>query len=75
MLAGGAWNMFKGEPGKTYTLYTDGNGTVLTSTFGAGGLKGKATFIRAIQLTRGAAGTSATLVQQKGRWVLRGEPR
>jgi hypothetical protein len=44
---------------------------VLTSTFGAGGLRGKSTFIRAIQLTRGGAGTSATLVQRNGRWVLR----
>jgi hypothetical protein len=66
--------VFTGQPGKTYTLYTDGNGTVLTSTFGAGGLSGKATFIRAIQLTRKGVGTSATLVQQQnGRWLLRGE--
>ncbi|KAI3423403.1 hypothetical protein D9Q98_010620, partial [Chlorella vulgaris] len=68
---GGPWKLFKGVPGKTYTLYTDGNATKLTVTFGAGGLKGKATFIRALQFSRKGVGSSATLVQVGKKWVLR----
>ena len=70
--AGGPWKLFKGQPGKTYTLYTDGTGVKLDATFGAGGFQGKATFIRAITLTRKSVGTSATLVQQGNKWVLKG---
>jgi hypothetical protein len=73
LCAGGPWKLFKGVPGKTYTLYTDGNATKLTVTFGAGGLKGKATFIRALQFSRKGVGSSATLVQVGKKWVLRGE--
>ena len=45
----------------------------LRATFGAGGYQGKATFIRAISLSRRNAGTSATLVQVGSKWVLQGE--
>ncbi|KAI3431532.1 hypothetical protein D9Q98_004582 [Chlorella vulgaris] len=52
-------------------MYTDGKGTKLSTTFAAGGYSGKATFIRAVQLTRGSLGASATLVKVNNRWVLK----
>lgn len=71
--AGGRWNFIKGVPGNSYSMYTDGKGTKLSTTFAAGGYSGKATFIRAVQLTRGSLGASATLVKVNNRWVLKGE--
>lgn len=68
------WFAFKGGAGETYTLLTAGDGSRLDGTFAAGGLKGKATFVRAITFTRGAARAKAILHKQGGKWVLTGEP-
>ncbi|KAL4428198.1 hypothetical protein ABPG75_002287 [Micractinium tetrahymenae] len=67
---GGKWDMFVGQPGQTYTLYSDGRGATLTALFGAGGPTGKATFIRAITFSRGPNRTSATLARLGASWVL-----
>ena len=72
--AGGKWNSFPGQAGRSYTLYTDGSGARLDSTFGAGGLSGKATFIRAVAFARGKARVTAGLAKTaQGKWVLQGE--
>jgi hypothetical protein len=71
--AGGRWKLFKGQPRKTYRLYSDGSGATLDATFGAGGLRGKATFIRAIAFGHGRDRVVALLQkQQGGKWLLTG---
>ncbi|KAL4443654.1 hypothetical protein ABPG75_011391 [Micractinium tetrahymenae] len=67
---GGPYDLFVGQPGQTYTLYSDGRGATLAALFGAGGPTGKATFIRAITLSRGPNRTSATLARLGASWVL-----
>ena len=46
------WFEFAGEPGATYTLLTTGDGAQLDATFEAGGLKGRATYVRALRFTQ-----------------------
>jgi hypothetical protein len=73
LFAGGRWNLFKGQPGKAYRLYSDGSGATLDATFGAGGLKGKATFVRALAFAHGKDRVTAVLQKQKnGNWLLAG---
>ncbi|KAL4433924.1 hypothetical protein ABPG75_000365 [Micractinium tetrahymenae] len=67
---GGRWDLFTGQAGRAYTLYTDGKGVRLDSTFGAGGPDGKATFIRALTFTRGLVRVTATLSKPGAAWVL-----
>lgn len=50
------WFEFAGEPGGVYTLLTTGDGAQLDATFAAGGLRGQATFVRALQLTQVGGG-------------------
>ena len=70
--ADGKWFNFKGRPGGTYNLYTDGGGARLDCTFGAGGFGGKATFVRAIKFTRGTDRVTAVLAKAGKQWVLTG---
>jgi hypothetical protein len=72
-IPGGKWNSFAGQAGKSYTLYTDGSGARLDSTFGAGGLSGKATFIRAVAFRGNARVTARLAKNAQGKWVLQGE--
>jgi hypothetical protein len=71
-VADGKWFNFKGRPGGTYNLYTDGGGARLDCTFGAGGFGGKATFVRAIKFTRGTDRVTAVLAKAGKQWVLTG---
>lgn len=64
------------ETACSFTLWEDGAGFKLTALFGAGGTDGKATFIRAITLTKtgaGAGGSTASLALVGSEWVLSGE--
>ncbi|PSC70303.1 T-RNA-binding domain, partial [Micractinium conductrix] len=67
---GGPWNLAKGQPGNTYSLYRDGQGAKLNSLFGAGGRDGTATFIRSITFLRGTNKVTASLVNIGKDWVL-----
>ena len=72
--AGARWTKFAGQPGYTYTLLSEGDGTQVDSTFEAGGLGGKATFVRALSFTRAGARVTITLTRTTaGKWLLTGE--
>lgn len=67
------WFQFDGYAGGRFNLLATGSGTRLAATFGAGGLKGRSTFVRGIQLNDGRARVKALLRKQGKRWVLVGE--
>lgn len=67
------WFFFDGQPGETFSLLSTGDGAQLNATLGAGGLRGQATFVRAIQFQQGAANVAAVVYEQAGQWRMLGE--
>lgn len=62
-------------PGYEYVLLMDGSGVKVTVRLGAGGVKGKGVFIRAIRFTQGNPllnNASASLQQVNGKWDFTG---
>lgn len=66
------WFFWDGQPGETATLLSTGDGARLDATLGAGGLKGMATFIRAVEFQQGAANVVAAVYEQGGQWRMTG---
>ena len=56
--------MFKGQPGRPATMWSDGAGFVLDVTLAAGGTGGKATFIRWARLAKRGEVTLAGFYEQ-----------
>ncbi|KAI7836940.1 hypothetical protein COHA_009189 [Chlorella ohadii] len=62
------WFFFDGQPGETVSLLSTGDGAKLDATLGAGGLRGQATFVRAIAFQQGGANVVAAVYEQGGQW-------
>ena len=66
------WFFFDGQPGETVSLLSTGDGAKLDATLGAGGLRGQATFVRAIAFQQGGANVVAAVYEQGGQWRMAG---
>lgn len=66
------WFFWDGQPGETASLLSTGGGARLDATLGAGGLKGSATFIRAIEFQQEGANVVAAVYEQGGQWRMTG---
>lgn len=72
VLAGG-WHTFKGVVGGKYNLMKTGDGTRLKCTFGAGGEKGKGTYVRTVTFLRGRARVEIFMTRRGKTWLMHGE--